>query len=125
MEPTVRYIPGEGRTPLGASRLHEEFDLCIYFANTSFLGNTNTLRVVYSPWQGPDAPRHVLSLPTVLVSVADPYLLQDMPMIRTAVNAYSPSPISVDTCVEVLFGETEPGGTSPVDAFAGRWDAAL
>lgn len=105
--------------------MHERFDVCIYFANVRFIGNSNTLRVTWSPWQGFDAPRHVASLPTVLVSIADPYLLQDMPMVRTAINGYTPTPATVDAALEVLFGATEAVGVSPIDPFAGRWDAAL
>ncbi|MFK0280881.1 glycoside hydrolase family 3 protein [Streptomyces sp. NPDC090499] len=125
LEVTVRHIPGEDRTVAAASRLHDEFDVCLYFANVRFMGNSNTLRVTFSRPQAPDAPRHVRKLPTALVSVADPYLLQDMPMIKTAVNSYTPTPASVDACLEVLFGELAASGQSPVDAFAGHWDAAL
>lgn len=121
----VRRVPGSGTTPAEAERLHERFDVCIYFANVRFVGNANVSRVTWSPWQGGDAPRHVASLPTVLVSIADPYLLQDVPMIRTAVNGYTPSPSTVEAALAGLFGESPMPGVSPVDPFAGRWDAAL
>jgi beta-N-acetylhexosaminidase len=110
---------------LSASRLHESYDLCVYFADLRCIGNSNTLRVHWTPWQGPDAPRHVASLPTLLVSVASPYLLEDMPMVRTAVNGYTPTAATVDAALAALFGDIEFRGNSPVDAFAGRWDARL
>ena len=125
MSVDLQQIPGEGRTPLSASRLHQSYDLCVYFADVRFIGNSNTLRVHWTPWQGPDAPRHVASLPTLLVSVASPYLLEDMPMVRTAVNGYTPTAATVDAVLAALFGETDFRGVSPVDAFAGRWDARL
>lgn len=118
----VEPIPGEDRTALSASRLHRAYDLCIYFADVRFIGNSNTVRVHWTPWQGPDAPRHVASLPTMLVSIASPYLLEDMPMVRTAVNGYTPSTATVDAILAAIFGDI---GVSPVDAFAGRWDARL
>lgn len=121
----VRTIPGNTTTPLEAEHLHEQFDVCLYFADVRFIGNSNTIRVHFSPWQGWDAPRHVASLPTALVSIADPYLLRDLPMIRTALNGYTPTASTVDAMLEVLFGEIEARGISPVDPFAGRWDAAL
>ncbi|MFT4030373.1 MAG: glycoside hydrolase family 3 N-terminal domain-containing protein [Protaetiibacter sp.] len=121
----VRTVPGNSTTPAEAARLHETFDVCIYFANVRFIGNSNTLRLTWSPWQGWDAPRHVAKLPTALVSIADPYLLRDVPMIRTAINGYTPTPATVDAVLEVLFGELEASGRSPVDPLAGRWDAAL
>lgn len=121
----VRHIPGNATSPLEAEHLHERFDVCIYLANVRFVGNSNSLRITWSPWQGFDAPRHVASLPTVLVSLADPYLLQDVPMIRTAINCYTPTSQSVDAALEVLFGERAALGVSPIDPFVGRWDAAL
>jgi beta-N-acetylhexosaminidase len=99
--------------------------VCIYFANVRFIGNSNMLRLAWSPWQGPDAPRHVAQLPTALVSIADPYLLQDMPMVKTAINGYTPSPATVDACLAGLFGEISFRGVTPVDPFCGHWDAAL
>jgi len=83
------------------------------------------LRLSWTPWQGPEAPRHVATLPTALVSIADPYLLQDLPMIRTAINAYTPTSSTVEATLGVLFGEIVAQGRSPVDPFAGHWDAAL
>lgn len=125
LEVELRKIPGTTATPASADRLHEDFDVCVYFANVRFIGNSNTLRIAWSPWQGFDTPRHVATLPTALVSIADPYLLQDVPMVRTAINGYTPTPATVDAAVALLFGEIEPSGTSPVDPFVGRWDAAL
>lgn len=122
---TVRPVPGPPATPVEAELLHERFDLCIYFANVRFIGNQNVVRLAWSPWQGYDAPRHVATLPTVLVSIADPYLLQDVPMIKTALNGYTPTPATVEAMLEALFGETTPTGASPIDPFAGHWDAAL
>lgn len=121
----VRSIPGSPTSPAEADRLHEKFDLCIYFANVRYIGNSNTSRIAWSPWQGFDSPRQVATVPTLLVSIADPYLLQDLPMIKTAINGYTPSPATVDAVLELLFGEIEPAGTSPIDPYAGHWDAAL
>ncbi|WP_191284389.1 glycoside hydrolase family 3 protein [Pseudolysinimonas yzui] len=112
-------------TAVEASRLHERFDVFIYFAVHRFIGNANTSRVSWAPWQGFDAPRHVVTLPTALVSIADPYLLQDLPMVRTAINCYTPTPSTVDAAIAVLVGERPALGRSPVDPFAGHWDAAL
>jgi beta-N-acetylhexosaminidase len=71
------------------------------------------------------SPRHVATLPTLLVSISDPYLLLDAPMIKIAINGYTPTPSTVEAALQVLFGEIEPVGASPIDPFAGHWDAAL
>ena len=125
LEVEVRTVPGNTTTPAAAEHLHEQFDVCIYFANVRFVGNANILRIAWSPWQGFDAPRHVASLPTALVSIADPYHLQDMPMVRTSINGYTPTPSVVQATLEVLFGERDPLGSSPIDPFVGHWDARL
>lgn len=125
MDVTVRAVPGSGAAIADAERLHERFDLCVYFADMRFGGNTNGFRVHWTPPQGPDLPRHVATLPTVLVSIADPYLLQDMPMVKAAINGYTPTRATVDAVLAVLLGEAKPRGAAPSDPFAGRWDAAL
>ena len=121
----VWQVPTNQADIAAAEQLHERFDVCLYFANVRHIGNSNVLRVSWTPWQGPEAPRHVASLPTALVSIADPYLLQDLPMIRTAINAYTPTPSTVEAALGILFGEITAQGRSPVDPFAGHWDAAL
>ncbi|MEW2495284.1 hypothetical protein AB0942_17380 [Streptomyces nodosus] len=42
MSVDLRAIPGERRTALTVSRLHRAYDLCVYFANVRFIGNSNT-----------------------------------------------------------------------------------
>ena len=121
----VVKVPSEHGDPAAAEHLNERYDLCLYFANLRFTGNSNSLRIAWTPWQGHDAPRHVASLPTALLSIADPYVLQDVPMIRTAINGYTPTPSTVDAALAVLFGEQPAQGQSPVDPFVGHWDAAL
>lgn len=125
LEVEIRSIPGNSTTIAEAAKMHEAFDVCLYFANVRHVGNTQTLRLSWSPWQGWDAPRHVAKLPTALVSIADPYHLQDVPMIKTAVNGYTPSISTVDAIARVLFGEATAAGRSPVDPFVGLWDAQL
>lgn len=125
LEVEVRTVPGNTTTPAEAERLHERFDVCVYFTDLRFVGNANHSRIAWSPWQGHDAPRHVASLPTALVSIADPYVLQDMPMIRTAINCYTPTTASVEAAVELLFGDRPAVGVSPIDPFVGHWDARL
>jgi beta-N-acetylhexosaminidase len=121
----VLKVPSERGDPAAAEQLHERYDVCLYFVNLRFTGSSNGFRIAWTPWQGHDAPRHVASLPTALVSIADPYVLQDVPMIRTAINGYTPTPSTVDAALAVLFGEQTAQGQSPIDPFVGHWDAAL
>lgn len=125
MDVAVRRVPDGELTQAGAWDVVGRYDLCLYFASLKFVGNTNGLRVAWAPPQGADAPRHVTELPTALVSVADPFLAQDLPMVRTVVNGYTPTGAVVDACLATLFGDAPFLGVSPVDPFGGHWDAAL
>ena len=50
----------------------------------------------------------------IFTSFGDPYKLYELPFLRTYVNAYSSSHFSQRAFVEVLLGEIEPQGKSPV-----------
>lgn len=126
LQVTVRSVPSDDMTHQSARRIVDSFDLVIYFASLRTAANTNTIRVVWSTPQGPDAPRlSRAEIPSLLVSVASPYLLEDLPSVGTAVNGYTPSSATVDALVAALFDEAPFTGSNPVDPFAGRWDAAL
>lgn len=64
-------------------------------------------------------------MPSILVSVASPYVLEDVSSVGTAVNGYIPSLSAVAAAVAVLFGDAPPSGRNPVDPFCGRWDTRL
>ena len=121
---TLRRVPGERRTPRGERDVQREFDLIIYFANVPFSSTSNSTRIEWSYPQGPEAPRFAESR-SVLVSVADPYHLQDLPSVGTAVNGYTPSGEVVDAIVASLTGEAPWRGKSPVDPFCGHVDAQV
>ena len=62
-------------------------------------------------------------VPTIMVSIDNPYHLIDAPRIPTYVNAYTSENVVVETLVEKLVGESEFRGVSPVDAFCGIFNA--
>ena len=74
---------------------------------------------------GVDVPKFVHDIPTAFVSVANPYHLQDVPMVKTFINAYTPSEFVIDVVVDKLIGKSAFKGINPVDPFCGYWDAAL
>jgi len=59
-------------------------------------------------------------VPTLFVSLQNPYHLLDVPMVKTYVNAYSNHDLMIDTVVEKLVGKGEFKGVSPVDPFCGK-----
>ena len=64
-------------------------------------------------------------VPTVFVSLGNPYHLLDVPMMKTFINSYSNMPHVIDATMDKLLGKSEFKGISPVDAFCGRWDTKL
>jgi len=100
----------------------EKYDLVIYVANLETASNQTTVRI---NWQQPlnaNAPWFVKDIPTLFISVANPYHLQDVPMVKTYINAYSSNEFVVEAIVDKILGKSEFKGKSPVDPFCGKWD---
>jgi beta-N-acetylhexosaminidase len=72
-----------------------------------------------------DAPRYLTDIPTLFVSTDNPYHLQDVPRVRTFINAYTSNSYTVEAVVEKLLGHTPFTGINPIDPFCGYWDARL
>ena len=79
---------------------------------------------VFQP-MGANVPVYVESLPTVFISVENPYHLLDVPRVKTYINAYASTDTVLEALVEKLMGRSPFKGTSPVDPFCGRWDTRL
>ncbi|QQO07738.1 glycoside hydrolase family 3 protein [Breznakiella homolactica] len=105
--------------------LRERFDLILYFANIKTSGSDTVARI---SWQGPGAlnsPRYIHDIPTLFVSVDNPYHLFDVPAVKTFINGYTPSPYVMDAVIEKILGRSDFTGVSPVDPSCGLWDALL
>ncbi|MDR0436163.1 MAG: glycoside hydrolase family 3 protein [Propionibacteriaceae bacterium] len=119
-----RDVPAPDHTLVGERAIQAEVNLVIYFSCLRFDSVSNTSRVRWSHPQGPEALR-TATVPVLGVSVADPYLLQDMPSLGTLVNGYCPTIRTVDAVVERITGRAEFTGVSPVDQFCGYEDARV
>ncbi|MGZ9583785.1 glycoside hydrolase family 3 protein [Paenibacillus marinisediminis] len=102
-----------------------QYDLAIYFANYATASNKTDLRINYTPPFGADIPWFMKEVPTMFISVANPFHLQDVPRIQTFINAYSGNEYSLDAIVEKMQGKSSFTGTNPVDPFCGYWEARL
>ena len=58
----------------------------------------------------------------IFVSLGNPYLLQDIPRVKTYINAYSPNKATIEAVLSKILGESEFVGNSPIDAFCGLID---
>lgn len=97
--------------------LKKRYDLVIYFANIKTASNQTTVRINWRPPIGYDAPWFVHEVPTMFISIANPYHMQDVPMIGTFINAYTANEYNVEMLVKKLNGESSFKGKSPVDPF--------
>jgi beta-N-acetylhexosaminidase len=100
-----------------------QYDLVLYFASLKTASNQTTVRINWTQPMGADAPKFVYDVPTLFVSVDNPYHLQDVPMVKTFVNGYTSSEYVVNAIIERLLGRAPFTGVSPVDPFCGLWDA--
>ncbi len=99
--------------------------LTLYVANYEQASNQTVVRINWCPKHALDMPRFINEEVSVFVSLASPYNLQDVPMIRTYVNAYTATRTTIRLAVEKLMGKSAFKGISPVDAFCGLPDTRL
>lgn len=112
-------------TKTTVASLRARFDLILYFANIKTSGSDNVARIT---WKGPgalDSTRYVHDIPTLFVSVDNPYHLIDVPAVKTYINGYTPNRHVMDAVVEKLMGRSEFTGENPVDPFCGLWNARI
>ena len=109
----------------GASELSDKYDLVIYAANFETASENTVIRLNWKGFMGigNDVPWFVREIPTLFVSLANPYHLLDVPMVKTYINAYSASDVTLAALMEKLTGRSAFTGVSPVDASCGREDA--
>ena len=74
---------------------------------------------------GANVPVYMTSVPTIFVSLDNPYHLLDVPRVKTYINTYGSTEIIIDALIEKLMGKSPFQGKSPVDAFCGKWDTRL
>ncbi len=82
--------------------------LLIVFSWYTFWGNGNNV-----PW-------FVAERPVVFISLANPYHLVDVPMIKTYINGYSNSEYVIESVMDKLMGRSSFTGKSPVNPFCGK-----
>ena len=99
-----------------------KYDLVIYLGNVENTSNMVTNRLDwFTFWgNGNNVPWFVEERPVLFISLANPYHLIDVPMIKTYINCYSNSDTVLRHTVEKIMGRSEFKGISPVDPFCGK-----
>ena len=106
----------------GIKDIKEKCDLVIYVANYDTASNQTTRRVEWIKLMAANAPWFMQDVPTIFVSLANPYHLFDVPMIKTYINCYTNNDQTLQVLVDKLLGKEKFVGKSPVDVYCGRWD---
>jgi len=107
----------------GVGDIKSKFDLAIYVACIDTASNQSVRRIDWVHLMAADAPWFLNDVPAMFISIANPYHLVDAPMIKTFINAYTPSEEVVDQVIDKIMGRSEFKGVNPVDPFCGIWGA--
>jgi len=104
----------------------EKYDMVIYIGNVENASNQTTNRLNwYTFWgQGNNVPWFADEVPVLFISVANPYHLLDVPMIKTYINCYSNNEFVLSSVVEKITGQSGFRGKSPIDPYCGRKELA-
>ena len=103
----------------------KQYDAAIVLCNVGSFSTTNERSLHWTIPMGPEIPWYASEIPTVAISVAYPFHLIDLAMVPTYINTYDASKEAIRQTVQKLMGKSEFKGTSPVDAFCGRWDTQV
>ncbi len=95
----------------------KKYDAVLYVGNIENVSNRTTNRINWYTFfgLGNNIPWFVHEVPTVFLSLGNPYHLLDVPMIETYINAYNNSDIVIEAAVEKLLGQSPFRGHSPSD----------
>lgn len=98
------------------------YDLIIYISNIETGSNKTVSRLNWHTvfGLGNNMPWMVCEVPTMFISVGNPYHLLDVPMIKTFINGYCNSEYVINSIIQKILGRSEFKGVSPIDPFCGR-----
>ena len=121
------FVPAnmfEGKTPR-QDEVTNNYDYIIYLANMSTKSNQTQVRIEWLQPMGANCPHYVNSVPTIFISVENPYHLLDVPRVKTFINTYNSNDDVLEALIDKLMGRSEFKGKNPVDPFCGKWDTRL
>jgi beta-N-acetylhexosaminidase len=123
----TRFDPGRGMEGLmqPSTAFTEKYDLILYLAKIATKSNQTVLRIEWAMPMGVNVPIYMTSLPTIFISIENPYHLIDVPRVQTYINTYNSNEITLTALLDKLLGRSPFKGVSPVDAFCGMWDTHL
>lgn len=108
-------------TEIPEETIRAKYDVIMYFSNVINASYQTVTRIQWKGVVAQDGPFYVREVPTLFVSLGNPYGFVDVPMIRTIINAYNASPYTVQAVVDHITGKEPFTGLSPVDPFCGMF----
>lgn len=123
----TEFVPSPGFEGMmkPVSEFTDNYDLIIYSASLQTKSNQTVVRIEWANPMGTNVPIYSHTIPTVFVSLENPYHLVDVPHIRTMINCYAGSDEVIDSLIEKLMGISPFRGISPIDPFCGKWETHL
>ena len=121
------YTPTEGLEGMMQSvkSVADNYDLLLYIANMGTRSNQTAIRIEWAMPLGANVPIYMETIPTIFISIENPYHLLDVPRIKTFINTYASTDTVLEVLMDKLAGRSEFKGVSPVDTFCGKWDTRL
>lgn len=98
---------------MSVEEFRRRYDLVIYLVNVKILSNRTSIRMEYNAFNGVDAPWFVNEVDTMLISLSSPFHDRDAPMIKTVINAYNDTEITMDKIAEKMMGKSPFRGKDP------------
>lgn len=110
----------------GIAEMTDKYDAAVYVAQYHW-GDELASHLAWKGFhaRGNDAPWFIAELPTIMISLGNPYYLNDIPMMKTFVNTYGKTSFTIDALLSKLCGREPFTGVSPIDPFCGREEARL
>lgn len=104
------------------TQFKDKYDCVIYIGNVENASNQTTNRINwYTFWgQGNNVPWFADEVPVLFISLANPYHLLDVPMIKTYINCYSNNDYVLEAVINKITVKGTFYGKSPIDPFCGR-----
>ncbi len=121
------FVPDGGWEGMAkpVKEIYENYDMIIYIVSLATKSNQTIVRLEWAEPMGADVPVYMNSVPTIMISLENPYHLLDAPRVKTYINTYGGADEILDALMDKLTGKSEFTGISPVDAFCGKWDTRL
>ena len=121
------YEPSAGMEGMTdpVAKITDNYDLLLYIANLATKSNQTSIRIEWAMPMGANVPVYGHTVPTVFISLENPYHLLDVPRVKTYINTYGSTDEIITSLMDKLTGKSPFTGVSPSDPFCGRWDTRL